>query len=435
MLLKIVLLTLLLYVLYCYYNSNTTNTTTNTIIVPTTIEVDRFINDYTNQRHDIISNTCSKKFIAAVQDYSKYHSDSIKKLSNDNHHDIKLIVWRCPPEYHDDCKGLGDRLQGLVTTFLIAIVTKRIMLIEWHDILSIFTPSSFNWTYIPSFIKNKTIGGVGGNLEWKYCQNELYPEICMNPDPNNYTSDVIMLNATNRPMTYSMFHDKRYNWWKEQLISIGLTHDYCFSCLLSQLIIPQQRIMRQFSPYGINLFNSNTFSIGLHVRLGDREMTGHSKLTSYHYKTIFQNVVKKRFNAANMIGCNYSNSITILFLSDSIKLRNMVSDYYSSPISTEIYNCTISKVIIPPYEPKHIDVREHKVKKHVNVSGKRQYSYTTSAGEWWLLSLCNLTILEGEESGYSRTSYAFSFNKGANTHGIIYQSPGTAKLGHNEQGL
>lgn len=316
------------------------------------------------------------------------------------------------------------------------------MLIEWSDISYIFTPSTFDWTYYHHYYqslllhnKSITIGNVGGTLEWKYCQNKLYDDLCMNPDPNNFSNiDIIMLNASNRPMTYLMYHDKRYNWWKEQLLSLGLTYDYAFSCVLNILIKPTYNVMETFTPYAIKLFNSQSYSIGIHIRLGDSEITGHSKLTMNEYKIIFNNIIKQRFDVAvNIIALNYTN-INILFVSDSIQLRNMVRDYYN--------NNNKFTVIIPINEPKHIDVREHKLMKSIirlrsnkDIQKQRQYAYLTTVGEWWLLSLTNVTILEGDESGFSRTAYAYSLNDGANSIGEMYMSPGASRLGHYGQGF
>ena len=267
----------------------------------------------------------------------------------------------------------------------------------------------------------------------------------MNPDPNNYTSsDVIILNAINRPMSYLFFNDKRYKWWNEQLTSIGLTHDWCFSCVLDQLIQPKKILFDKYLSYATQIDNSNTLSIGIHYRLGDSEMTGHSKLKMKDYKIIFQNDIIKRFETAQKLICNYSNNVNsniILFLSDSIQLRKMVRDYYyNNVIDSKKMDCFSKKIIVPSTIPKHIDIREYKIKymneyKQIEMNKQRQYAYVTSAGEWFLFSLCNIIIIEGDVSGFSRTSFAYSLNSGANYKGEIYGAPGKAKLGHFEQGL
>lgn len=434
LLLLIIILFAIYWLLFVYKNDIINN---GTLTIPSAIEIDKFINDYSIQRKAKVSRICSTQFLNAVKQYSEFHKDSINILSNNNSsNDIKIILWRCPPEYKDDCKGLGDRLQGLVTTFLIAIVTNRVMLIEWNNMHTIFEPNKFDWTYNFSFVQGKTVGGVGGNLEWRYCQNEKYPEVCMNPDPTSYTADVIMLNASNRPMSYSMFHDKRFFWWKKALNDKGLTHDYCFGCVLDQIFLLKKRVMETMAPYAFELNNfKSSVSLGIHVRLGDSEMTGHSKLNMFDYDKIFKTDVQQRFNSAKILGCKVSNNITILFLSDSAKLRNIVRNYYIHAIEIS-NNCTIAKVIIPSIQPKHIDIREYKlIATSSDVQKQREYSYLTTAGEWWLLTLCNYTIIQGDESGFSRTAFAFSFNQGANFKADLFHDPGHASLGHYQQGL
>lgn len=319
------------------------------------------------------------------------------------------------------------------------------MMIEWNGIANIFSPKTFNWTFAPSMIQSKkTIGGVGGNLEWKYCQNLVYDELCMNPDPNNYTSDIIVLNAINRPMCYLFFNDLRYKWWNEQLTSIGLNHDWCFSCVLDQIVKPKKIVIDKYLSYAKQIYNSNIMSIGIHYRLGDSEMTGHTKLKINDYKNIFQNDILKRFDTAHKLICDHSNnskSNVILFLSDSIRLRNMVQEYYQSKlIDSTIMRCFRTKILVPSTIPKHIDIREYKIKylnkyKQIEINKQRKYAYITSTGEWFLFSLCYIIIIEGDESGFSRTSYAFSFNNGSNFKAEIYSSPGQAKLGHFQQGI
>lgn len=61
----------------------------------------------------------------------------------------KLLIWQCPFNKHSRCGGLGDRLRGIQFSLFLAIVMKRLFLVDWPDgPLSMETgiiPASIDW--------------------------------------------------------------------------------------------------------------------------------------------------------------------------------------------------------------------------------------------------------------------------------------------------
>jgi len=59
--------------------------------------------------------------LLSVNNYTKFHAEAIEKLinNNENDNDIKLIIYRCPLEYKDDCKGLGNLIIIIIIIIII----------------------------------------------------------------------------------------------------------------------------------------------------------------------------------------------------------------------------------------------------------------------------------------------------------------------------
>lgn len=198
--------------------------------------VRHFMSTLENESNQKFETTCSQDFVAALRNYSTFHGRSIEIMrqspSSKEAENVKFIIWKCLHPEDDDCAGLADRLQGIVTTFLIAMATGRVMLIDWKEAHSVFDFVSFNWTYDSVLIRNKTIGGVGGcELCHKFCDDFFPTEDCMNNDPESLRDDVIVV-ASGKSMAHIFFSHPSYLWWRDSLLAVGLTRDYAFGCVM-----------------------------------------------------------------------------------------------------------------------------------------------------------------------------------------------------------
>lgn len=64
----------------------------------------------------------------------------------------KVLIWRCHPD-REGCGGAGDRIRGILFTFLLAVSSNRLFFIDWSegghslfDIRASLLPASLDWS-------------------------------------------------------------------------------------------------------------------------------------------------------------------------------------------------------------------------------------------------------------------------------------------------
>lgn len=62
---------------------------------------------------------------------------------------IRLLVWACPGNAAMGCSGTSNRLRGIVSALALAVLTKRVLLVEWprnpFPITHVLSPSAIDW--------------------------------------------------------------------------------------------------------------------------------------------------------------------------------------------------------------------------------------------------------------------------------------------------
>ena len=74
-----------------------------------------------------------------IDDYASWHRR--------NRYKAPTLVYRCPRRA---CGGLGDRIRGIAQAYLVAVVTRRVFLIDWYDPLplqDVLSPNKFDWVF------------------------------------------------------------------------------------------------------------------------------------------------------------------------------------------------------------------------------------------------------------------------------------------------
>jgi hypothetical protein len=302
----------------------------------------------------------------------------------------KVVVWSC----HDDpsrneslnCAGLGDRLAGMSTAFIYALATRRVFMLDW-DLASVgFLPATFDWRVRKEWLTNRSTAGGG-----------------FDDSHRNHTADVVVFSG-NRASLHTILNATDHNnplfWWRRRLLSFGLRRSHGFGCLLRSLIQPSQAVRTRFAREIAQLGHASTFSIGIHFRTGDSVMYGAANAT------FDENDV--RFQVAEALSRRYareSRSILWMIVSDSTLFRESCARRFRS----RFFRRSRRRIVVPNVAPAHISMVERISWGH-DLSRSREEAVEaviTSVGEWYLLSLCSINILDGW-SGFSRTAAAFS---------------------------
>lgn len=107
-----------------------------------------------------------------IQRHQKAKKYSFYTPSEVDNHFSQFLIWRCPRKGR--CAGVGDRFRGLQFAFLLAVVTRRIFLIDWPQ-----HPFSLSHAVLPSFLDWRPPPSIAGrkypNLYWFSC---LPPRPC-----------------------------------------------------------------------------------------------------------------------------------------------------------------------------------------------------------------------------------------------------------------
>ena len=101
------------------------------------------------------------KFLLALAEYATFHSTT----SN-----VRKLIWKCGPG--DRCGGLGDRLRGIAFTLLLAVLSRRKLLLYWgmpNGEQIYLMPNTINWIPQKSDVSDMAVYSVmnriGANLD------------------------------------------------------------------------------------------------------------------------------------------------------------------------------------------------------------------------------------------------------------------------------
>lgn len=110
-------------------------------------------------------NSPSQPFEKTFEEYIKFHNDMMKKILDDQ----KLLIYHAPNE------GLGNRIEGLVSAFALAVMTNRAFLVNWPatskcgaHLDDLFDTPGFRW--IPNWNELKYREGTSESYYYAYCR-------------------------------------------------------------------------------------------------------------------------------------------------------------------------------------------------------------------------------------------------------------------------
>lgn len=87
---------------------------------------------------------------STLSKYIYWHREMRECLSSSNCQSTpQLLVWRCRSDTTKDCAGIGDRFRGIQFALLLAIVSNRVLFVNWpqdHFALDVaLTPALIDW--------------------------------------------------------------------------------------------------------------------------------------------------------------------------------------------------------------------------------------------------------------------------------------------------
>ena len=345
---------------------------------------------------------CGPRFHGFMQEYSMAQA-SLLNVSSGSPQPPRSIAYRCRENStggftraDEICGGVGDRLVGLIGSYLLALGSDRTFLIDWEMLTDSFVPHTYNWVF-PRQMKSldESAASVVMGFISNACVLSLLP-------PSAQKAEVAVYSLqTNRGCVHDLYNASSSptdRWVVILRERLGLNPETAFGCLFHSLFTPSDRLIATFGKYAQILLDPNVFAIGIHVRLGDHYMARNLSVT--HVLDGISNIWEAAEAIANQEALPHQR-VVWLFLSDSSALRVGVKAAFPDRVLlTDVLPTHINKFDV--LRGQQIDQSEH-----VLPPSSPRAASLDSLGEWWLLSLCRYFI-GSSGSGYQRTAYATS---------------------------
>jgi len=272
--------------------------------------------------------------------------------------------------------GLGDTMAGLGTAFLGAILSKRVLLLDWKtgeqgfvspNLPNIWIKPNQYGAFDETSEDNFLIASSDSKIFSHFFERALQVE----PEVIKYSG--------NRGHVSSFFSSK----YQHLALDAGLQQETAYGCLINFLLDWSPAIQSKFSREIGLLLDPNAFTVGIHIRaynkggdLAKREREKPARLSSFSIPLHCASDLDKKFNFRKKIA-------RWLVVSDSPKLRKEIKSKYG-------------KHVIIAEDLKIGDGQDY------NSSGSGKIApFAAAVGEMWMLGLADKLVVM-DRSGFGR---------------------------------
>ncbi len=179
-----------------------------------------------------------------------------------NQDNVKAVVWRC----QGICGGLGDRLRGIMTSFMLALVTKRGFFIDsdtpvpLHKYFHLANPT-LHWKFDLALTTNKSV------LEET---NDAFPSIgeYASADLSRYEGYDVLIQSNNFWQPLRILQNPGLN----SLRALRLYEEQTLAgCLLNYLLVPSNKLRQELAMMRSKLMTNDSEILAVQVRTGDSQ--------------------------------------------------------------------------------------------------------------------------------------------------------------------
>jgi len=322
--------------------------------------------------------------------YAERHNKVIQQATKTSEPlpDAKYLVFDCS----GDCAGLGDRLVGLISSFMLALVTDRIFLINMPAPIPFqeaFVPNKIDWRMPrdrPEGSRN-FLEGLSTNTYNNFCKfKDLYHvDLFSQKDlTQELMKDVQVVNYVGNQRFYHFLLDNPK--MQEKLKELGMDRMdkfNAFSCLFNYLVKPSQTMQDE-----IDKFYNDYFV----WRSEDNQIMGKNKLICLHVRTglalkehvrVPPGQIQYFWNCAEHVESSLIGSgapVKWYLATDDNQLKNSMLEQ--------------KKGKMVAYSTGNI--------RHVSYEGLDNKEFLSLMVDWTLLTFCDHYIIS--RSGYSETA-------------------------------
>jgi hypothetical protein len=248
-----------------------------------------------------------------------------------NHLIEKTMIYSC----QSFCGGWGDRLRGIMSVYVLALLTNRHFMIDMNypcDISKVLVPNFVNWTYVKSSIaKNRKRLIINTMRSW---QTNIRGEIANTIKTKNFVEiwssyDDIFVSTNSDYMILALRNNHMFNRTRSLFGRIPLsqaTMQILFSLFYELLFKPSIAVRKHVDT--ILFASSNRPLICLHIRIGKNPTNPFD-----HEFTARVNTTQAMLNFTDKYLLNKSSSL-VFVTSDSGQAVSDVLHHYPSSSMT-----------------------------------------------------------------------------------------------------
>ncbi|CAF1523288.1 unnamed protein product [Rotaria sp. Silwood1] len=395
---------------------------------------------------EIAKNTqvCSKKFQNWILNYQKWHENISFLISNRTitfeKQFQRIIELNVRFLIYEKCSsGIADRITHLISTYLIALLTKRLFIFDknWSDFIDVMQ-SSLNYQsefVIPwfsrfDFIKKNLPLNIQNTLtinKYMFSFNRFKTDY----DYEKYCPERIVIFRSHTGCIIHTITSNTSIYRKFLTIDLEMKPENIFGCLYHSLFTYHlSELMKRISLTSTNiqlghsfqqilqtLLSSKFFPIGIQIRAGDRAMKRLDSVLSeekilkkfQNYFTCSQQIIninKKLFRK--------KNQIPIIFLvSDDYQIRQAVLKHWK--FSLECFQSYENQC---QTNNSDLNILTNSIQVfHISIADNRKLAFQLGIFDSFLFSLCEQHIIS-TYSGFGRVS-AFASLKLRNIYSLF----------------
>ncbi|KAI7870039.1 hypothetical protein BDF14DRAFT_1778694 [Spinellus fusiger] len=317
------------------------------------------------------------------------------------------------------CGGLADRMTGMVSTFLYALLTDRAYLAYWEPgnpikLETLFEKPNVDWSYDPEKLaalfkkKGQALLSYSQvniiNYSWKKLGATLFPQGSKQDFNTLWNSSFISMKSNRGYLIRTFQESTRYS---EMLNNMGLTKENAFRCFTDFLFRPTIGSRRFIKVYKDLFEMKSVLSIALQIRTDDRALTNPEEDTNTLEQWDY--FIKCANDLRDSVRKPHHTQVVYFLVTDSLSLRKeFVSMNQNEELAKRFlgdsYKETtllVTGLPIEHMEPKTVYtmLSPSSIAKMLKVKGEMSGAVNSALIENWLLSAANYRLISRKGFG------------------------------------
>lgn len=274
-----------------------------------------------------------------LKSYIRWHKQQYHCLKTSECPRPALLIWRCKDNDPFICAGIGDRFRGIQFSFLLAVATRRLFLIDWpphpFPLYEALLPVSLNWlSPIPLNHSYPLLDWFACEKRKKCTENGHMPNPIDLPNVDHVSGDIdlstddvpsilksyqnLVISTRFRPATMRLFQTNKFLnsvlpgvFEKGELIALQ-------RLIIQSLFRPTRQVLQSLPKQ----MNEQASFYGMHVRVGTD--LGETKGPRFIFANNNERLVAKRL--IDCLQVMYTDAKVLFLASDSSEMRRLIVD-------------------------------------------------------------------------------------------------------------